>query len=191
MKSKPEMFVSYTQLLVLVAIFASGVCFIFGSFGLCHRTNSTILLFHMLGFALRAFCTLGKHSTSEPHTSSSHSQVTGRMSSLSLVKSFGFVSLSCDLEGASFPKVPLSRRLPLFQLCEVVRGSQLKLKCLTKVLGSWRLCLSYLLWLGQQEPLWSNDDTWCSLASPLSMCLTSSGCSDDPDCEVMESLFCS
>lgn len=127
---------SYTQLLVLVATFTSDVFFIFGSFGLCHRTDSTILLFRMLGFALRAFCTLGKHSTSELHTSSSHSQTTGRMSFLSLVNSFGFVSLSCDLEGASFPKVPLSRKLPLLQLCEVVHGSQLKLRCLTKVLGS-------------------------------------------------------
>lgn len=111
-------------------------CFIFGSFGLCHRTNTAILLFRMLGTALRACCTLGKHSTSELHTSSSHSRATERMSSLSLVKSFGFVSLSCDLEGASFPKVPLSRRSPSLQICEVVCGSHLNLRCLTKVLGS-------------------------------------------------------
>lgn len=37
------------------------------------------------------------------------------MSSPLLVKSFGFASLSCDLEGASFPRVPRSRRSYCFK----------------------------------------------------------------------------
>lgn len=161
-------------LLIRVAMSIRCVCFIFGSCGLCYRTNSTILRFCMLGIALRAFSRRGKRSTSELHTSTSNSQETGWMSSPLLVKSFGFVSLGCDLERTSFPKVPLSRRLPLLQICDVVHGSQWKLRCLMKVLGFWRLCLPFLLWLGKQEPRWSNDDTWCSQASSLSMCLKSS-----------------
>lgn len=64
-------------LVIRVATFTSCVCFIFGSFGLCYSTNLAILRVFVLGITLRAFCTLGKCSTSELHTSTSNSQETG------------------------------------------------------------------------------------------------------------------
>lgn len=170
-------------LLIQATISNSCVCFIFGSFGLFYdRTNWTILTFCVVGIALRASCTLGKqvlYLWATHHTS--NSQETEWMSSPLLVKSFGFVSLSCDLEGVSFPKVPHSRRsycfkrVRLFMVASENSGVLLSLWTHLNWAPEDSACPFFCGW-GSKNSLWSNDDdTWCSWASSLLMCLKSSG----------------